>query len=180
MVPAVPDVVEYRSLDFMGYARYSIGTDGSLWSRYVWGGQGSTGPWVQKKPTSDGIRMVVKLVNANGGKTFNVHRLVLTAFVGPCPEGMECCHSDGDHRNNRLDNLRWDTHSSNELDKLKHGTHNRGERNHFAKLTEVEVREIRRLYATGRFSMSNLARRFGITLGTVHPIIHYKTWRNVR
>lgn len=52
-----------------------------------------------------------------------VHRLVLTAFIGPAPVGTEGCHNDGDASNNRLDNLRWDTHSENNRDQVKHGTH---------------------------------------------------------
>ena len=41
------------------------------------------------------------------GKRYCVHRLVLEAFVGPCPKGFECDHSDRDRRNNALTNLRW-------------------------------------------------------------------------
>lgn len=52
-----------------------------------------------------------------------VHRLVLEAFVGPCPEGMEACHNDGNPANNRLENLRWDTRRNNILDAIRHGTH---------------------------------------------------------
>ena len=51
----------------------------------------------------------------------SVHRLVLEAFVGPCPPGMECCHNDGDNTNNRVENLRWDTKRSNRQDRNKHG-----------------------------------------------------------
>ena len=54
---------------------------------------------------------------------FGVHRLVLAAFVGPCPEGMEACHNDGDPSNNQVSNLRWDTRSANMLDKVRHGNH---------------------------------------------------------
>lgn len=50
-----------------------------------------------------------------------LHRLVLLTFVGPCPEGMEGCHNDGDKLNNRLSNLRWDTRSSNAKDRTAHG-----------------------------------------------------------
>lgn len=51
-----------------------------------------------------------------------VHRLVLEAFTGPCPDGMEGCHNDGDRANSRLVNLRWDDRSGNNLDKREHGT----------------------------------------------------------
>ncbi len=56
-----------------------------------------------------------------------IHRLVLEAFVGPRPEGMECCHfPDRDPHNNRLENLRWDTPRANRADSEKHGTADRG------------------------------------------------------
>lgn len=52
----------------------------------------------------------------------HVHTLVLTAFIGPCPSGMEACHKENDPANVRLDNLRWDTHSNNLRDRVRHGT----------------------------------------------------------
>lgn len=52
-----------------------------------------------------------------------VHTLVLTAFVGPRPTGMEACHNNGDHTDNRLVNLRWDTRRENQRDRVRHGTH---------------------------------------------------------
>ena len=36
-----------------------------------------------------------------------VDHLVLEAFVGPCPSGMECVHADGDVLNSCVDNLSW-------------------------------------------------------------------------
>jgi len=41
------------------------------------------------------------------GEMRRVDHLVLLAFVGPCPEGYECRHLDGDPANNHVDNLRW-------------------------------------------------------------------------
>lgn len=48
-----------------------------------------------------------------GGRTVKVHRLVLLAFEGPCPKGMEACHYNGNRQDNRIDNLRWATHRHN-------------------------------------------------------------------
>ena len=52
-----------------------------------------------------------------------VHRIVLEAFVGPRPEGMECCHFDDDPTNNSLENLRWDTRTANRQDMLRNKGH---------------------------------------------------------
>jgi hypothetical protein len=55
-------------------------------------------------------------------KLVKIHKLVLEAFVCPRPEGMEVCHNNGHGADNRLSNLRWDTHASNNRDRVKHGT----------------------------------------------------------
>ena len=52
-------------------------------------------------------------------RTCKVHQLVLAAFLGPCPKGMEANHLDVNKRNNRLDNLEYTTHSEN----MKHAYH---------------------------------------------------------
>lgn len=59
-----------------------------------------------------------------------IHRLVLEAFVGPRPEGMECCHGDGNPANNNLENLRWDTHAENSKDRVRQGTHHETAKTH--------------------------------------------------
>lgn len=59
-----------------------------------------------------------------------VHRLVLLAFAGACPDGQEGCHGDGDKTNNAVANLRWDTRSANTHDKVRHGTHPMAARTH--------------------------------------------------
>ncbi|XTP37104.1 NUMOD4 motif-containing HNH endonuclease [Mycobacterium sp. TJFP1] len=59
-----------------------------------------------------------------GGKVRNnakVHHLVLEAFVGPRPEGMECCHANDIPDDNRLENLRWDTPRANVEDRVRIG-----------------------------------------------------------
>lgn len=48
-----------------------------------------------------------------GARKHFVHRLVLEAFIGECPEGMECDHKDRNRSNNRLENLHWVTQQHN-------------------------------------------------------------------
>lgn len=55
-------------------------------------------------------------------KNLPVHRLVCSTFHGPCPDGMQCRHLDGDPHNNAASNLRWGTQEENTLDKYRHGT----------------------------------------------------------
>jgi hypothetical protein len=63
-------------------------------------------------------------------KTRLVHQLVMEAFVGPCPEGLEVCHNNGNPADNVLSNLRYDTHSANAQDSVRHGTHHYASRTH--------------------------------------------------
>lgn len=66
----------------------------------------------------------LRVTFCSGGVTqrYFVHRLVLSAFIGPRPEGMESCHNDGNPKNNLINNLRWDTKSANARDRRRHGT----------------------------------------------------------
>ena len=106
----------------------------------------------------------------------SVHLLVLSAFVGPAPSGMECCHNDGSRSNNRLENLRYDTRSNNALDRHVHGTMNAlsGEEAGSAKLTWVKVEWIRANF--GRLSMRAMGRKFGVHHRTISAVIKGHSW----
>lgn len=55
-------------------------------------------------------------------KRLYIHQMMLEAFVGPRPSGMQARHLDGDNQHNHLANLAWGTKLENEHDKLLHGT----------------------------------------------------------
>jgi hypothetical protein len=76
-----------------------------------------------------------------GGTKFRVavHRLVLLAFVGYAPEGCEACHGNGDRTDNRLSNLRWDTHYANNQDRRAHGRYASGRDHPMAKFTAEQI-----------------------------------------
>ena len=96
-------------------------------ARFVRGRAGAPSPRVsralERSANTHGY-LHVSLSRENRRRTSYVHALVLQAFVGPKPEGMEACHADGDKRNNAVENLRWDTRSENAKDRVRHGTHN--------------------------------------------------------
>ena len=124
-----------------------------------------------------------------------VHRLVLEAFVGPCPEGMEARHfPDRTPTNNTVANLSWATHKDNSRDKIAQGTMPmgdrhysrtrpeclaRGERNGRAKLTAAKVRDVRAKLARG-MSVRAIAATFGICPTNVIQIKFGRSWAHVR
>lgn len=111
--------------------------------------------------------------------THGVHRLVLLAFIGPCPKNMECCHRDGNKRNNKLSNLRWDTRKGNFRDNIANGTILRGEKNPMVKLKENDVREIRKLWKIGIHTQRELGDLFGVAQITISLIVTYKRWKHI-
>jgi len=107
-----------------------------------------------------------------------VHRIVLEAFVGPCPEGLETAHGDNNPRNNRLTNLEWTTRKTNHSHKKIFGTHLIGSQSPNAKLTEQKVSEIRNRKLEGQ-SLPSIAKDLGIDFHTIHRIIYRKVWKHV-
>jgi hypothetical protein len=105
-----------------------------------------------------------------------IHRLVLEAFAGPCPEGMEGCHNNGNRADPRLENLRWDTRKGNFSDMQAHGTKPRGEKTYNAKLTEEQVRYIK----ASSENQPSLAKRFGVSQVMISKIRLGKAWAHVQ
>ena len=120
----------------------------------------------------------VKLFAEGRRRHMLIHRLVLTAFVGPRPKGMECRHLDGDPTNNHISNICWGTRSENIGDKFRHGTVARGERHGEAKLTDSKVREIRKLLCQG-VVQTKIGRLFGVGRTAIMYIKSGKRWRHV-
>lgn len=109
--------------------------------------------------TSKGHRghLAVDLSNGPHARSYSVHRLVLEAFVGPCPEGMEALHGDGIPGNNRVDNLRWGTKHENRMDSVKHGTHANTKKTHCKeghRLLEPNLRVKPTKYGSSRHCIS--------------------------
>lgn len=103
------------------------------------------------------------------------HRLVCWNTYGPPPfPGAQAAHACGVRRCVNPRHLRWATQVENEADKWLHGTRLTGERHAMCKLTDEQVRMIRRAYADGEATQAQLARWFGVTPSRVHAIVKGK------
>ena len=110
---------------YEGY--YEVSRVGEV--RRIAPGQGARPGLILRPGTDPTGHKRVSLTADRKKQTRKVHRLVLEAFVGPCPDGMEGCHENDIAGDNRLDNLRWDTRRANRLDCVRNGgDHNASKR----------------------------------------------------
>lgn len=102
------------------------------------------------------------VVLGHGAHGSPVHHLVALAFLGPCPEGCEVRHLDGDPLNNRAENLAYGSRAQNILDVFRIGRA-------WRKLTAAQALEIRERLARGERGV-DLAREFGVTPSSISAI----------
>lgn len=110
------------------------------------------------------------------GRRFRIstHRAVMLAFVGPCPDGQQVAHLNGNPRDNRLANLAYATALENNHHKASHGTLLQGERMPTAKLTEAAVSHIRSSDADA----GALASAYGVDKSTICTVRNGGSWRH--
>lgn len=108
-----------------------------------------------------------------------VHRIVMEAFAGPCPEGFNVNHIDGNKLNNHLSNLEYVTPRENVLHAERLGLvkHCVGVAHGKTTLSEQDVITIRGL--ARHTSTVELAHRYGVTDATIRNIIYGATWSHV-
>lgn len=159
------------------YPAYAVSDLGRV-KRIVEGrGRGRAGlvlAWRRSKP---GAYPTVALAENGVAKNWFVHRLVAHAFLGPCPDGHEVNHMDGNKQNPALDNLEYVTRAQNIQHAFAIGLVSRvGSRNNRAKLTERDVASIRGEYTGAYGQCAAIARRFNVSHASVQDIIHGRHW----
>jgi hypothetical protein len=114
------------------------------------------------------------------GISISVHRLVCPIFHGPRPSNNhQVAHWNGDRTDNRAANLRWATPKENKADEIRHGRQVIGVRHHRTKLSEGDVRLIRKLRAETGMFYYKIAERFGISDAQAWVIINGKSWKHI-
>ena len=156
-------------MDWEGF--YEVSNSGEVRSlkRFIKHGRGKNAFRLIKerilKPVLSNGHLVVGLCKDRKSRNYGVHVLVLTAFKGSRPPGLEGRHLDGDATNNKIKNLAWGTHLQNMQDKILHGTSK-------AKLTWREVYYVR---CSNKLQFQ-LAQELGVSRATISLIKARKTY----
>jgi hypothetical protein len=132
-------------------------------------------------PTDNGKGYKLIKITTPKRKNLYIHRLVAHAFI-PNPENKsEVNHKDGNKSNNTVENLEWVTLQENRTHCKTTGLILRGEHTTQSKLTEADVREIRRIFrGNPAENKTEVGRRFGVTCTTIIKIVKWQRWQHVK
>ncbi len=108
-------------------------------------------------------------------KGYPAHRISWMIHNGKDPHGMYVLHTCDNKKCVNPDHLYLGTQSDNMRDMWgrKRRTSNEGSKVH----TWDEVKKIRSLYATGKYSLAELGRKFGMNRSMVYKIVNNVIWK---
>lgn len=110
------------------------------------------------------------------GNTTASRYMCRLAHGNPPDSSLDAAHSCGRGHEGCVNpnHLRWRTRQQNQMERRDHGTMVRGEMIVQSKLTETDVREIKRLL--GQVSQAQLAEQFGVSQPAISEIARGRNW----
>jgi hypothetical protein len=132
---------------------------------------------------------------ARNGTMSMAHRVAYEIASGLIPDGLLVLHTCDNPICVRNDDEGWyevdgvllprrghlflGNDADNMKDKMMKDRQTRGEQLPHAKLTEEQVRAIRKRYAAGGVSLESLGHEYGVSLSATHLIVHRRNWAHV-
>lgn len=130
----------------------------------------------------DGYFKIGLCIGHSKQKQMFIHRLLADHFIkGRTLERNQVNHKDGNKQNNSFDNLEWVSPKENSVHAWEMGLNNGrpGEAHHNVKLTEKDIREIRRCYKTKEMGYRRLAKKYGVNASTIQKIQWGQRWKHI-
>jgi DNA-binding transcriptional regulator YiaG len=176
---ALPNRVSYdRAAAMISSGKWRVDAEAGL----VWSAR-------TKRPLGQKIKgryhsLMLKHPDRIGAVQVSLHRVIWEFVHGPISDDLEINHLDGNRSNNAISNLELATDAANTQHAIKLGLRpacvmaKDGAANHMARLTESDIREIRRLLTRG-LSQNTIATRFGVSQTNISHIKLGRSWAHV-
>lgn len=114
-------------------------------------------------------RPIISLYGKGRSKTYLVHALVASAFIGKRPKGYDVNHKDGNKLNNYIDNLEYITSAENKYHAVANGFI-------VCKLSNFQFRVLRRCWLLRKRGIIKLlTTNWGVTKATLYNALKGKT-----
>lgn len=113
------------------------------------------------------------------GTRWTASRYVCTLAHGePANPRMQAAHSCRNRACVNPRHLSWESVAGNQMHRVRDKTSNRGEAHGQSKLTDEDVRLIRKLYSKG-WTLAELAEMFGVSSPTIHRVVKRTGWVHI-
>lgn len=163
-----------NSVEIKGYPNYLVYEDGRIYSN-------KTKRFLTQCLNRGGYLILNLSRKGDKPRSHRVHRLVAEHFLPRVRGFTDVNHIDGVKTNNDISNLEWSNKSLNGLHAhklgLNHGQSMPGESHPKSKVTEVEVRDIRKLKET--LSNKELAKMYSLTTTQIWRIVTRRNWKHI-
>lgn len=110
------------------------------------------------------------------------HRVAYEKYVGKIPEGHVVMHTCDNKTCVNPHHLKVGTQAENRKDCFYKDRHAKGESIGAGKLTEQDVREIRKELKNRRYrgALTEIAEKYGVTIGAICKIRDGKSWNHIK
>ena len=159
---------------------YAITRDGRMWSYGNRWGASKKGRWAKEYPQYKGYTCFV-LCRDGCKLTVLTHKLVAITYIPNLLNRREINHKNGIKTDNRVENLEWCTHKENMRHAYATGlvVNKIGQDHNNAKLTNLEVLEIREIYKNRSPKQRDVAKIYGVDPALIWRIIRRKCWKHI-